>query len=59
MNQQLFYRAITGTEALLELIASRLKEKYNKPAIIISVEKGIGELQPDLLQGFDIGALIN
>ena len=43
---------------IIGIIASRLKEKYNKPTIIISVENGIGRASARSIIGFDIGALI-
>ncbi len=43
---------------IIGIIASRLKEKYNKPTIIISVEKGIGRASARSIFGFDIGSLI-
>ena len=43
---------------IIGIIASRLKEKYNKPTIIISVESGLGRASARSVLGFDIGALI-
>ncbi len=43
---------------IIGIIASRLKDKYNKPAIIISVEKGLGRASARSIAGFDIGTLI-
>ena len=43
---------------VIGIIASRLKEKYNKPTIIISVENGLGRASARSVLGFDIGALI-
>ena len=43
---------------VIGIIASRLKEKYNKPTIIISVEKGLGRASARSVLGFDIGTLI-
>tara|TARA_B100000508_G_scaffold135067_1_gene126430 strand:- start:450 stop:2213 length:1764 start_codon:yes stop_codon:yes gene_type:complete len=43
---------------IIGIIASRLKEKYNKPTIIISVENGLGRASARSVLGFDIGALI-
>ena len=43
---------------VIGIIASRLKEKYNKPTIIISVENGLGRASARSVLGFDIGAII-
>ncbi len=43
---------------IIGIIASRLKEKYNKPTIIISVENGIGRASARSIIGFDIGSII-
>ena len=43
---------------IIGIIASRLKEKYNKPTIIIFVENGLGRASARSVLGFDIGALI-
>ncbi len=45
---------------IIGIIASRLKDKYNKPTVIISVEKGVGRASARSTNGFDIGtAIIN
>ena len=43
---------------IIGIIASRLKEKYNKPTIIISVDKGLGKASARSVVGFDIGTVI-
>ncbi len=43
---------------IIGIIASRLKEKYNRPTVIISVEKGIGRASARSIFGFDIGSVI-
>ena len=43
---------------VIGIIASRLKEKYNKPTVIITVENGLGRASVRSVLGFDIGALI-
>ena len=45
-------------EGIIGIIASRLKEKYNKPTVIISVEKGLGRASARSVLGFDIGTVI-
>ena len=43
---------------IIGIVASRIKEKYNKPTVIISVEKGLGRASARSIVGFDIGTLI-
>ncbi len=43
---------------IIGIIAARLKEKYNRPAIIISFENGIGKASARSITGFDIGSAI-
>ena len=43
---------------IIGIIASRLKDKYNKPTVIISVDKGIGRASARSVLGFDIGTVI-
>ncbi len=43
---------------IIGIVAGRLKEKYNKPAVIISVENGIGKASARSIFGFDIGKII-
>ena len=43
---------------IIGIIAARLKDKYNKPTIIISVEKGLGKASARSILGFDIGTVI-
>tara|TARA_B100000586_G_scaffold228431_1_gene176618 strand:+ start:1012 stop:2796 length:1785 start_codon:yes stop_codon:yes gene_type:complete len=43
---------------IIGIIAARLKEKYNKPTVIISVEKGLGRASARSVLGFDIGTVI-
>ncbi len=43
---------------IIGIIAARLKEKYNKPTVIISVEKGMGRASARSIVGFDIGSII-
>jgi single-stranded-DNA-specific exonuclease len=45
-------------EGIIGIIAARLKEKYNKPAIIISVSSDIGKGSARSIHGFDIGTTI-
>ena len=43
---------------IIGIIASRLKDKFNKPTIIISVSNGIGKASARSVYGFDIGTFI-
>ena len=43
---------------VIGIIASRLKEKYNKPTVIISFTDGIGKASARSIFGFDIGTVI-
>ena len=45
-------------EGVIGIIASRIKDKYNKPTIIISLNKGIGKGSARSVAGFDIGTHI-
>ena len=45
-------------EGIIGIIAARIKEKYNKPTIIISVTNGIGKGSARSIYGFDIGSTI-
>ncbi len=43
---------------VIGIIAARIKDKYNKPTIVISVEKGLGRASARSVLGFDIGKII-
>ncbi len=45
-------------EGIIGIIASRVKEKFNKPTIIISLRKNIGKASARSIFGFDIGTII-
>jgi single-stranded-DNA-specific exonuclease len=45
-------------EGIIGIIAARVKEKNNKPAIIISTTSGIGKGSARSIYGFDIGSSI-
>tara|TARA_Y100000590_G_C15739573_1_gene1019756 strand:- start:1263 stop:3011 length:1749 start_codon:yes stop_codon:yes gene_type:complete len=45
-------------EGVIGIVASRIKEKYNKPTIIISLKENIGKGSARSLVGFDIGSQI-
>ncbi len=45
-------------EGVIGIIASRIKEKFNKPTIIISIKENIGKASARSVNGFDIGSII-
>ncbi len=45
-------------EGVIGIIASRIKEKFNKPTIIISLKDNVGKASARSILGFDIGAVI-
>ena len=45
-------------EGIIGIVASRIKEKYNKPTILISLNKKIGKGSARSVIGFDIGSQI-
>ncbi len=45
-------------EGVIGIVASKLKDKFNKPVIIISIEKNIGKASARSIVGFDIGSAI-
>jgi single-stranded-DNA-specific exonuclease len=52
---------LSGTnwhEGIIGIVASRIKEKFNKPTIIISIKDNIGKASARSINGFDMGSLI-
>ena len=45
-------------EGVIGIVAARLKDKYNKPTIIISTDGGVGKASARSIVGFDIGSAI-
>ena len=45
-------------EGIIGIIASRVKDKYNKPVIIISINNNVGKASARSVFGYDIGSLI-
>ncbi len=45
-------------EGIIGIVAAKLKDKFNKPIIIISVKKGVGKGSARSVVGFDIGSAI-
>ncbi len=45
-------------EGVIGIVASRLKDKFNKPVIIITVDKNLGKASARSIIGFDIGSII-
>jgi single-stranded-DNA-specific exonuclease len=42
-------------EGIIGIVASRIKDKYNKPTIIISLDENVGKGSARSIAGFDIG----
>ena len=45
-------------EGIIGIVAARIKEKFNKPTVIISINKDIGKGSARSIFGFDIGSQI-
>ena len=45
-------------EGIIGIVAARLKDKFNKPVIIISIDNNIGKASARSIVGFDIGSAI-
>ena len=45
-------------EGVIGIAAARIKDKFNKPVIIISIEDGVGKASARSIVGFDIGSAI-
>ena len=45
-------------EGIIGIVAARLKDKFNKPVILISIEGDTGKASARSIVGFDIGSLI-
>jgi single-stranded-DNA-specific exonuclease len=45
-------------EGIIGIVAARLKDKFNKPTIIISIENNIGKASARSIIGFDMGSII-
>ena len=45
-------------EGIIGIVAARLKDKFNKPVIIISINDKIGKASARSIVGFDIGSVI-
>ena len=45
-------------EGIIGIVASRIKEKYNKPTVLISISKNLGKGSARSIFGFDIGTQI-
>tara|TARA_B100001123_G_scaffold397964_1_gene481630 strand:+ start:5460 stop:7208 length:1749 start_codon:yes stop_codon:yes gene_type:complete len=45
-------------EGIIGIVASRIKEKYNKPTVLISLKQDIGKGSARSIVGFDIGSQI-
>ena len=45
-------------EGVIGIVAARLKDKFNKPVIIISIDGNLGKASARSIVGFDIGSVI-
>jgi single-stranded-DNA-specific exonuclease len=45
-------------EGVIGIVAARLKDKFNKPVIIISIDGEVGKASARSIVGFDIGSII-
>ncbi len=45
-------------EGIIGIVASRIKDKYNKPTILISLDRNVGKGSARSVVGFDIGSQI-
>ena len=45
-------------EGVIGIVAARIKDKFNKPVIIISIENDLGKASARSIVGFDIGSVI-
>ncbi len=45
-------------EGVIGIVAARIKDKFNKPVIIISIENDVGKASARSVVGFDIGSII-
>ena len=45
-------------EGIIGIVAGRLKDKFNKPVIIISINGSVGKASARSIVGFDIGSII-
>ena len=45
-------------EGIIGIVAARLKDKFNKPVILISIERDTGKASARSIVGFDIGSII-
>ena len=54
----LIISGINWHEGVIGIVAARLKDKFNKPVIIISVDGDVGKASARSIVGFDIGSII-
>ena len=57
-DPRLVLSGVNWHEGIIGIVASRLKDKYNKPTILISIKDGMGKASARSIFGFDIGSLI-
>ena len=54
----LILEGVNWHEGVIGIVAARLKDKFNKPTIIISIKDNIGKASARSIVGFDIGSSI-
>ncbi len=54
----LILSGVNWHEGIIGIVAARLKDKFNKPVIIISIDGNKGKASARSIVGFDIGSLI-
>ncbi len=58
-NQSVIFAQGEGWHpGVIGIVASRLKEKYNRPAAVIAIDNGIGKASARSVSGVDLGAAI-
>lgn len=59
LSDHLVYAALEGWHpGVIGIVASRLKERYNRPACVVAIENGVGKGSGRSVEGVDLGAAI-
>ena len=54
----LILQGLNWHEGIIGIVAARLKDKFNKPVVIISINGNLGKASARSIVGFDIGSVI-
>lgn len=54
----IFVKSENWHQGVIGIVASRIKERYNRPTAVISIENGIGKASARSITGYDFGANI-